>query len=333
VPPPPQGKSSFSLQSGEIRKYLNATTSKLERLAKLASSKSVFDDPTSEIEELSFVVKGDIKQLQSRVSQLQGLLNQKKGGNAQMDKHSEAVVGAMQAQLMRATNGFKDVLMSRAENMKNQQDRRGQFGGKMGSFGQSLGAAAGSPSKQGPTVSSMFATPQQSSEMRARKPLLGGGGGSSLSHLDVEDAEEPLSDEDECVINVPSMAQMQMVPQNSYGEARAEAVENIQKTMVELGEVSLFRFFSFRRDALLSYYTLLQIYSNLPFVCVYHSDRPPHEERHPVTLGMSPLSAGVSAAKWYVSISEGNGGDNRQQRRGTPFERCFDTFHAVSTLL
>ena len=44
----------------------------------------------------------------------------------------------------------------------------------------------------------------------------------------MEDAEEPLSDEDECVINVPSMAQMQMVPQNSYGEARAEAVENIQ---------------------------------------------------------------------------------------------------------
>jgi len=30
---------------------------------------------------------------------------------------------------------------------------------------------------------------------------------------------------------------MQMVPQNSYGESRAIAVENIQKTMLELSEV------------------------------------------------------------------------------------------------
>jgi len=229
-------KSNFSLQSGEIRKYLNATTSKLERLAKLATSKSVFDDPTSEIEELSFVVKGDIKTLQSRVAQLQATINQKaKGtaGNAQMAQHSEAVVAAINMQLMNTTNGFKDVLQNRADNMKSQHDRRGQFGAGS-SFAQTL--ASNSPQKGGP-AGNMFAmpSPQQSSEIRSRKPLLGGSSG--FSHLDVEDAEDPISDDDECVINVPSMAQMQMTPANSYGESRAVAVENIQKTMVELGEV------------------------------------------------------------------------------------------------
>lgn len=99
--PPPRAKSSFTTQSGEIRKYLNATTSKLERLAKLATSKSVFDDPTQEIEELSFVVKGDIKLLQARVAQLQKTIDAKAKGtaeNEQMVQHSQAVVGAMNAQ-------------------------------------------------------------------------------------------------------------------------------------------------------------------------------------------------------------------------------------------
>jgi syntaxin 5 len=236
VVPPPRAKSTFTLQSGEIRKYLNATTSKLERLAKLASSKSVFDDPTSEIEELSFVVKGDIKQLQSRVQQLQQAINEKKmstAGNAQVELHSQAVVGAMQHQLMKATNGFKDVLMSRAENMKSQQDRRGQFGGA----GSAFGAQGGSAGKFGANIFAASPPPGKT-EMRERKPLMGARGGASLSHLDVEDAEDPYDDDDDsCVINVPSMEQMKMVPANSYGESRAEAVESIQKTMLELGEV------------------------------------------------------------------------------------------------
>merc|ERR1711934_37920 len=116
---PQRSKSNFATHSGEIRKYLNATTAKLERLAKLASSKSLFDDPTQEIEELSFVVKGDIKHLQAKVAQLQASIKARSGvsDSKQIENHHKAVMSALQTKLMTTTNGFKDVLLSRAENM------------------------------------------------------------------------------------------------------------------------------------------------------------------------------------------------------------------------
>lgn len=226
APPPPRTKSAFATQSAEVRKYLNATMTKLERLAKLASSKSVFDDPTQEIEELSYVVKDDIKMLQSRVSQLQGNINAKRGVsvNDQIAQHSKAVVGAINAQLINATTGFKDVLQSRADNMKSQHDRRGQFNSRGSTFGQAL-AVGPSPAKG---TANIFANPEGSSA-GVMKPLLG-------SHMIGDDSAQD-DDDDDCVINLPSMEQMQMVPANSYGESRALAVENIQKTMLELGEV------------------------------------------------------------------------------------------------
>merc|ERR1711907_560126 len=52
-----------------------------------------------------------------------------------------------------------------------------------------------------------------------------------------EDGGVEIEDDDECVINVPSMEQIQMVPVNSYGESRAVAVEGIQKTVTELAEI------------------------------------------------------------------------------------------------
>lgn len=236
VQSPPRAKSNFTTHSAEVRKYLNATTTKLERLAKLATSKSVFDDPTQEIEELSFVVKDDIKMLHARVAELQRTINAKSKGTADNDQiaqHSKAVVSAMNSQLITTTTGFKDVLQSRADNMKSQHDRRGQFNNGGSTFGQAL-IATPSPAK-GP--SNMFANPCEEPG-NVNRPLLGGNqlGRSGMDGMGGTKQEEDYDDES-CVINVPSMEQMQMVPANSYGKARVEAVENIQKTMTELAEV------------------------------------------------------------------------------------------------
>jgi len=235
VQPPPGTKSNFTTQSAEVRKYLNATTTKLERLAKLATSKSVFDDPTQEIEELSFVVKDDIKLLHARVAELQRTINAKSKGTADNDQiaeHSRAVVSAMNSQLITTTTGFKDVLQSRADSMKSQHDRRGQFNNGGSTFGHAL-IATPSPAK-GP--SNMFANPCEGPGS-VNRPLLGGNhfGMGGMGGGGLEQDED--YDDESCVINVPSMEQMQMVPSNSYGEARVAAVENIQKTMTELAEV------------------------------------------------------------------------------------------------
>jgi len=219
----PRSKSEFSAQSSEIRKYLNATTAKLERLAKLASSKSLFDDPTQEIEELSFVVKGDIKTLQAKVGQLQSTINAKTSGNKQIENHHKAVMGALQTKLMTTTNGFKEILISRAENMKSQHDRRGEYGRS--------GGHAGSPSLQQGSEQ-LFSSPFAPAAVKA--PLLGGGGGGGL---DFNQSAMDDDDNDECVISVPSMEQLQMVPSNSYASSRAVAAETIQKNLVELGEI------------------------------------------------------------------------------------------------
>jgi len=231
--PPPRAKSTFSVQSGEIRKYLNATSSKLERLASLASSKStsLFDDPTAEIEELSFVVKQDIKQLQARVAQLQATVDAKKAGEGNTAEHAKSVIGALQYRLMDTTNGFKEVLQSRANNMKTQHDRRGQYGGAAGQhFGQAAGVSApGLSQRGGASPGGMFANPYQAGG-GVTNPLLA----SAAAAMDEAEGEDG---DDDCVISFPSMDQMQMVPSNSYAESRAVAVENIQKTMVELGEV------------------------------------------------------------------------------------------------
>merc|ERR1711998_814321 len=44
-------------------------------------------------------------------------------------------------------------------------------------------------------------------------------------------------DNDECVISVPSMEQLQMMPSNKYAQSRSMAAETIQKNLAELGEV------------------------------------------------------------------------------------------------
>ena len=86
----PTQKSSFSMQAAKIRAALNATTSKLQKLAKraqsslrrsaecavlaVAQSKAyAFGDPVKDIDELSFVIKEDIKSLQIAVQDMQVL--------------------------------------------------------------------------------------------------------------------------------------------------------------------------------------------------------------------------------------------------------------------
>jgi len=192
-------KSTFSIQAANIRASLNATTTKLQKLAKLASSKSyAFGDPIKDIDELSFVIKEDIIQLQRAVQDMQAELRSKqKGESKQEQEHSVTVVGSLKAGLATATQSFQQVLQTQHQSMQEKQDRRVQY----------------SASRPG---SAVF------------------GRGNSLASAGLDDDDDD-DDDDAVVLDMGQLVQTN--PQNEYHESRAIAVENIQKTMLDLGEV------------------------------------------------------------------------------------------------
>jgi syntaxin 5 len=84
----------------------------------VAKRKSVFDDPTLEIQELTAVIKQDITVLNSAVVDLQLLCSsQNESGNISSDTttHSTTVVDNLKNRLMTATKEFKEVLTMRTE--------------------------------------------------------------------------------------------------------------------------------------------------------------------------------------------------------------------------
>lgn len=203
---PPVQKSSFSLQAARIREALNGTTSKLSKLARLAKSKTyAFGDPVEEIDELSYVIKEDIKSLQGAVQDMQNQLKNKQADTAQEQQHSQTVVAALQFGLKDTATTFQEVLQTRAQSMQEQQNRLGQFSSTNGSTRRGLGGFSRG-SMQIPGLDFAGSAP-----------------------------EEDEDTEDHSVINMSAL--MEANPQNEYLESRAVAVENIQKNIVELAGV------------------------------------------------------------------------------------------------
>lgn len=84
----------------------------------VAKRSSVFDDPTTEIQELTAVIKQDITALNSAVVDLQFVCNsQNESANISTDTttHSATVVDNLKNRLMSATKEFKEVLTMRTE--------------------------------------------------------------------------------------------------------------------------------------------------------------------------------------------------------------------------
>jgi len=57
----PKQRSDFSRKASEISRQIAATTAKLGRLAELAGRKTLFDDRSVEINELTFVVSSRVE--------------------------------------------------------------------------------------------------------------------------------------------------------------------------------------------------------------------------------------------------------------------------------
>ncbi|XP_062503343.1 syntaxin-5-like isoform X2 [Corticium candelabrum] len=128
---PPQKReyrSDFSQIAKRIAGDIGNTYAKLEKLTILAKSKSLFNDSSVEIQELTYIIKEDIASLNRQIAQLQELVKSRRGSNrTQLNAHSSAVVVSLQTRLANMSSNFKTVLKTRTESLRRQKERRDQF--------------------------------------------------------------------------------------------------------------------------------------------------------------------------------------------------------------
>ena len=71
---PPVQKSEFAAAASTIGADIARTAGKLGKLTQLAQSKSLFEDPMAEINELTHIIKQDITALNGKLTGLQGAM-------------------------------------------------------------------------------------------------------------------------------------------------------------------------------------------------------------------------------------------------------------------
>ncbi|XP_072493417.1 syntaxin-5 isoform X2 [Notamacropus eugenii] len=196
-------RSEFTLMAKRIGKDLSNTFAKLEKLTILAKRKSLFDDKAVEIEELTYIIKQDINSLNKQIAQLQDFVRAKGSQSGRhLQTHSNTIVVSLQSKLASMSNDFKSVLEVRTENLKQQRSRREQF--------------------SRPSVAALPLAPNH----------LGGGA--------VVLGAEPRAAGDVAIDMMDSRTsqQLQLIDErDSYIQSRADTMQNIESTIVELGSI------------------------------------------------------------------------------------------------
>lgn len=211
-----QSYSEFMMIAKHIGKNIASTYAKLEKLTLLAKRKTLFDDRPVEIQELTYIIKGDLNSLNQQIARLQEVSkSQRKSTTGKhLLSHSSNMVVALQAKLANMSSDFKQVLEVRTENLKQQKNRRDQF--SQGPISSSLPPSA----MRGSTQGSLLLQEEQ-----------------DQISIDMNTSGESSSE------RAPLLQQQQQKSMVLYDESdiyvqeRAETMQNIESTIVELGGI------------------------------------------------------------------------------------------------
>lgn len=196
-----QQRGEFTQKAKLIGRDLANTYAKLEKLTLLAKRKSLFDDKPAEIQDLTYIIKQDITSLNKQIAELQEIArNQRHQNGRHQQTHSNSVVVALQAKLATMSNKFKTVLEVRTENLKQQKSRREQF----------------SQSAVLPLTAMSHENSVLLTESGRRETAV------DMDHIDHRQRQDQIQLIDE---------------QDAYIQSRAETMQNIESTIVELGTV------------------------------------------------------------------------------------------------
>ncbi|RHY23005.1 hypothetical protein DYB32_009332, partial [Aphanomyces invadans] len=142
-----QQQVHFNASASDISKDVNKVSQRLQQLTLRTSTRvswhishahvmllactyavvrqtNMFNDPTSQINELTQLVKQDITLIHTKLDDLEV----RSYSSQHAAKHSDAIVTQMKSTLMNTTKGFKDILQVRQENLQHQHDRKSQYG-------------------------------------------------------------------------------------------------------------------------------------------------------------------------------------------------------------
>jgi len=200
----------FMTIAASIGRDIASTYNKLEKLTILAKRRTLFDDRPAEIQELISIIKEDTNALNRQIDQLSRIskAQQQTLRSKHQATHSSTVVAALQLRLASMTSDFKQVLEVRSENLRESKSRRDQF-------------SQGAVTKTLPQLT-----------------MNGFGGGSVLAQA-IQDDES--SKQGQVAINMGdennAMMQMQQHGDMEYLNSRADAMQNIESTIVELGGI------------------------------------------------------------------------------------------------
>lgn len=198
-----QSHTEFMNLAGTVGKSIASTYAKLEKLTRLAAEQSLFDDRSKEIDQLTFIVKNDLTSLNQQIAKLQDVSKAQRRETKAKDilQYSSNVVVALQSKLADMSTNFKKALETRTENLKKAKSRREEF-------------TASVPLLSMPSTSTDGATSillqEELDEKAENRPLLGTNSTQQLL----------LYDES-----------------NQILQQRAETMQNIESTIVELGGI------------------------------------------------------------------------------------------------
>ncbi|KAI0936706.1 hypothetical protein AcW1_000876 [Taiwanofungus camphoratus] len=257
-------KSEFSRTASMIAKEISSTTIKLGKLAQLAKRKTLFDDRPVEIsvrslcsrisvsilnlrsprkclQELTYIIKQDIANINKQIASLQLYVKQHNGQGTsksaegkQLEEHNHNVVMLLQSKLADTSMTFKDVLEVRTQNMKESKDRTEQF-----MYSTSTAAS------QTPSNSLLFGNAQRQDPMgdgtvmsSSRFDPKGKGRATPQPNGDILALDLGAAEEGTAASNGDAFMQMQLVEQqDNYIQSRSTAIESIESTIAELGQI------------------------------------------------------------------------------------------------
>ncbi|KAJ6229809.1 syntaxin-5 [Anaeramoeba flamelloides] len=199
-------KNEFFQITSQIGRQIHLTCKKLSDLSKLAKSTSLYNDPTQQIQTLTHEIKEEIQTLNRQLESVEILSSHnKEKQNRQTKQHTNEVVGSLKGQLANTTHTFQEVLRERTENLKKQQERRSKFIDN----------------------SSFFSVNNNTSGRKISYAMDENETNSSNLGFDIDIIENGNN-------NFNNQNSMQTV---SYRESRVNVVEDIEKTIHEIGTI------------------------------------------------------------------------------------------------
>lgn len=239
-------KGEFARRAQAIGKDIASTTTKLQRLAQLARRKTLFDDRPVEISELTYIIKHDIAAINKQLADLQAFNKANKSGRTadRAEEHRGNVVTLLQSKLAGATTSFQDILEVRTQNMKASKDRSEQFMFSNSATGAVPGENSDSPLYNPTRTGSAMAhrtAPSALNDGLQHSASSDGYDAKGKTKAGESDflALDMGSSSNASAVGSEQYLQMQLMDtqQTNYMQQRSTAIESIESTISELGQI------------------------------------------------------------------------------------------------